>query len=64
MQLKSFVAGEWQVGSGPGMLLRDATTGEVIANASADGHDRDAGARAQRRRRRRRAVQPRQRCSN
>jgi oxepin-CoA hydrolase/3-oxo-5,6-dehydrosuberyl-CoA semialdehyde dehydrogenase len=39
MQLKSFVAGEWQVGSGPGALLRDATTGEVIANASADGLD-------------------------
>jgi oxepin-CoA hydrolase/3-oxo-5,6-dehydrosuberyl-CoA semialdehyde dehydrogenase len=39
MQLKSFVAGEWQVGSGPGVLLRDATTGEVIANASADGLD-------------------------
>jgi oxepin-CoA hydrolase / 3-oxo-5,6-dehydrosuberyl-CoA semialdehyde dehydrogenase len=39
MQLKSFVAGEWQVGSGPGVLLRDATTGEVIANASAEGVD-------------------------
>jgi oxepin-CoA hydrolase/3-oxo-5,6-dehydrosuberyl-CoA semialdehyde dehydrogenase len=39
MQLKSFVAGEWQVGSGPGVLLRDATTGDVIANASAEGVD-------------------------
>ena len=39
MQLKSFVAGEWQVGSAPGVLLRDATTGEVIANASAEGVD-------------------------
>ncbi|HKF96940.1 MAG TPA: phenylacetic acid degradation bifunctional protein PaaZ, partial [Steroidobacteraceae bacterium] len=39
MQLKSFVAGEWQVGSGPGALLRDATTGDVIANASAEGID-------------------------
>ena len=39
MQLQSFVAGEWQVGGGLGVALRDATTGEVIANATADGLD-------------------------
>jgi oxepin-CoA hydrolase / 3-oxo-5,6-dehydrosuberyl-CoA semialdehyde dehydrogenase len=39
MQLESFVAGRWQAGSGAGVALRDATTGEVIANASADGMD-------------------------
>jgi oxepin-CoA hydrolase / 3-oxo-5,6-dehydrosuberyl-CoA semialdehyde dehydrogenase len=39
MQLESFVAGRWQSGSGQGVALRDATTGEVIAHASADGLD-------------------------
>ncbi|HKD54961.1 MAG TPA: phenylacetic acid degradation bifunctional protein PaaZ [Steroidobacteraceae bacterium] len=39
MQLQSFVAGRWQAGAGVGVALRDATTGEVIANASADGLD-------------------------
>src|SRR6516164_485380 len=39
MQLQSFVAGRWQAGSGPGVALRDATTGELIANATADGLD-------------------------
>jgi len=39
MQLQSFVAGEWRTGTGAGIALRDATTGEVIANASADGLD-------------------------
>ena len=35
MQLESFVAGRWQAGHGTGVALRDATTGEVIANATA-----------------------------
>jgi len=39
MQLQSFVAGKWQVGSRNAVALRDATTGEVIANASSDGVD-------------------------
>ena len=39
MQLQSFVAGEWRAGAGAGVSLRDATTGEVIATASAEGLD-------------------------
>jgi oxepin-CoA hydrolase/3-oxo-5,6-dehydrosuberyl-CoA semialdehyde dehydrogenase len=39
MQLQSFIAGRWQAGAGAGVALRDATTGEVIANATADGLD-------------------------
>src|SRR4030088_3007063 len=39
MQLQSFVAGKWQAGAGNGVARRDATTGEVIANATADGLD-------------------------
>src|SRR3979490_622620 len=39
MQLQSFIAGKWWVGLGAGLALRDATTGEVIANATADGLD-------------------------
>jgi oxepin-CoA hydrolase / 3-oxo-5,6-dehydrosuberyl-CoA semialdehyde dehydrogenase len=39
MQLESFIAGRWQAGRGSGVALRDATTGEVIASASADGMD-------------------------
>src|SRR5215469_17856309 len=39
MQLQSFVAGQWQAGAGLGVALRDATTGEVIGNATADGLD-------------------------
>src|SRR6202011_1753789 len=39
MQLQSFVAGKWWAGAGNGVALRDATTGEVIANATADGLD-------------------------
>ena len=42
MQLQSFVAGEWLSGAAAGMALRDATTGEVIASASADGLDSQA----------------------
>ncbi|HEX5462070.1 MAG TPA: phenylacetic acid degradation bifunctional protein PaaZ [Steroidobacteraceae bacterium] len=43
MQLQSFIAGRWQAGGGTPIALRDATTGEVIANASADGLDISAG---------------------
>ncbi len=39
MQLESYIAGRWQAGSGPGAALRDATTGEVIAHAGAEGLD-------------------------
>jgi oxepin-CoA hydrolase / 3-oxo-5,6-dehydrosuberyl-CoA semialdehyde dehydrogenase len=39
MQLQSFIAGRWQSGQGTGVALRDATTGEVVARASADGLD-------------------------
>ena len=57
MQLESFIAGRWQAGSGPGATLRDATTGEVIAHAGAEGldaalmlrHAREVGGRALRR---------------
>src|ERR1700733_8941864 len=39
MQLQSFAAGKWQTGSRNGVALRDATTGAVVANSSADGLD-------------------------
>jgi oxepin-CoA hydrolase / 3-oxo-5,6-dehydrosuberyl-CoA semialdehyde dehydrogenase len=39
MQLESFVAGRWQTGTGTPVVLRDATTGQLIANASSDGLD-------------------------
>ncbi|HVN45182.1 MAG TPA: phenylacetic acid degradation bifunctional protein PaaZ [Steroidobacteraceae bacterium] len=39
MQLQSFIAGEWRAGGGAGVALRDATTGEVVAHASAAGLD-------------------------
>lgn len=39
MQLESFIAGGWRAGTGTPIALRDATTGEVIANASAEGLD-------------------------
>jgi oxepin-CoA hydrolase/3-oxo-5,6-dehydrosuberyl-CoA semialdehyde dehydrogenase len=39
MQLESFIVGRWQTGSGASIALRDATTGEVIANASSEGLD-------------------------
>ncbi|HEY2591221.1 MAG TPA: phenylacetic acid degradation bifunctional protein PaaZ, partial [Steroidobacteraceae bacterium] len=39
MQIRSFVAGEWREGSGTPVMLRDATTGEVVAEASARGID-------------------------
>ena len=39
MQLQSFVAGRWHSGSRDGVALRDATTGAVVANSSAEGLD-------------------------
>ena len=39
MQLQSFAAGKWQAGTGNLVALRDATTGVVVANSSADGLD-------------------------
>jgi oxepin-CoA hydrolase / 3-oxo-5,6-dehydrosuberyl-CoA semialdehyde dehydrogenase len=39
MQLQSFLSGRWQSGSGAGLALRDATTGEVVASADASGLD-------------------------
>ena len=42
MQLESFIAGRWQAGAGGGSALRDATTGSVIASATAEGLDMGA----------------------
>ena len=39
MQLQSFVSGKWQAGTRNFVTLRDATTDEVIASASAEGID-------------------------
>jgi oxepin-CoA hydrolase/3-oxo-5,6-dehydrosuberyl-CoA semialdehyde dehydrogenase len=39
MNLESFVQGRWQAGSGETVALRDATTGELIAQASSTGID-------------------------
>jgi oxepin-CoA hydrolase / 3-oxo-5,6-dehydrosuberyl-CoA semialdehyde dehydrogenase len=39
MQLQSFVSGKWQAGTRNFVTLRDATTSEVIASASAEGVD-------------------------
>jgi oxepin-CoA hydrolase/3-oxo-5,6-dehydrosuberyl-CoA semialdehyde dehydrogenase len=39
MQLQSFAAGKWQAGTRNVVALRDATTGAVVANSSADGLD-------------------------
>ena len=39
MQLDSYVGGRWQAGSGTPVPLRDATSGEVVASANADGLD-------------------------
>lgn len=39
MNLKSYVSGQWREGAGRGVLLRDASTGEVIAEASSSGID-------------------------
>jgi oxepin-CoA hydrolase / 3-oxo-5,6-dehydrosuberyl-CoA semialdehyde dehydrogenase len=37
MKLESYVEGVWRAGGGEGIALRDATTGEVIVHATADG---------------------------
>jgi oxepin-CoA hydrolase / 3-oxo-5,6-dehydrosuberyl-CoA semialdehyde dehydrogenase len=37
MKLASYIQGAWRAGSGEGVALRDATTGEVIVHATADG---------------------------
>ena len=39
MRLQSYVCGEWREGAGPGAVLRDATTGEPVAEASSEGID-------------------------
>ncbi|HEU4624778.1 MAG TPA: phenylacetic acid degradation bifunctional protein PaaZ [Steroidobacteraceae bacterium] len=39
MQLKNYVGGRWVAGASEGALLRDATTGAVIAQASTEGID-------------------------
>lgn len=39
MHLQSFVSGKWQAGTANFVTLRDATTNEVIASASAEGLD-------------------------
>ena len=39
MNVQSYVRGKWQSGSGPGVAMRDATTGEVLATASTAGID-------------------------
>ena len=38
-QLQSYAQGRWQAGGGEGTVLRDATTGAVVANASSQGLD-------------------------
>ena len=37
--LTSYIAGQWRAGAGEGVALRDATTGELITRASAEGFD-------------------------
>ncbi|MGH8139695.1 MAG: phenylacetic acid degradation bifunctional protein PaaZ [Steroidobacteraceae bacterium] len=39
MQLQSYASGKWQAGTRNLVALRDATTGNVVANTSADGLD-------------------------
>jgi oxepin-CoA hydrolase/3-oxo-5,6-dehydrosuberyl-CoA semialdehyde dehydrogenase len=39
MQLKSYVQGHWHAGERDAQLLRDATTGQVVAEASSSGID-------------------------
>ena len=39
MQLQSYLAGRWQAGSGRATALRDASTGDVIAETSSEGFD-------------------------
>ncbi|HLJ39707.1 MAG TPA: phenylacetic acid degradation bifunctional protein PaaZ [Steroidobacteraceae bacterium] len=42
MELESYAAGQWRTGTGGGSALRDATTGEVVARATAEGLDTGA----------------------
>ncbi len=37
MELQSYITGQWRAGRGEGVALRDATTGQVIARAGAEG---------------------------
>ncbi|MFZ2508281.1 MAG: phenylacetic acid degradation bifunctional protein PaaZ [Steroidobacteraceae bacterium] len=39
MQLQSYLAGRWQAGGGRATALRDASTGEVIAQTAGEGFD-------------------------
>ena len=39
MNLQSYVCGAWATGREAGVAMRDATTGEIIANASSAGID-------------------------
>jgi oxepin-CoA hydrolase/3-oxo-5,6-dehydrosuberyl-CoA semialdehyde dehydrogenase len=39
MRLQSYLAGRWQTGSGAASALRDASTGEVVAEAASGGLD-------------------------
>jgi oxepin-CoA hydrolase/3-oxo-5,6-dehydrosuberyl-CoA semialdehyde dehydrogenase len=39
MQLESYVYGAWRAGLGQGVLLRDASTGDIVAEASSSGVD-------------------------
>ncbi|MGH8136370.1 MAG: 3,4-dehydroadipyl-CoA semialdehyde dehydrogenase, partial [Steroidobacteraceae bacterium] len=39
MQLQSYLAGRWEAGGGKATALRDASTGDVIAEASSEGFD-------------------------
>jgi len=39
MSLQSYVRGHWQSGSGHGVAMRDATSGDVVATASSAGID-------------------------
>jgi oxepin-CoA hydrolase/3-oxo-5,6-dehydrosuberyl-CoA semialdehyde dehydrogenase len=39
MQLQSYVYGAWRAGRGQGVALRDATTGDLVAEASSSGVD-------------------------
>jgi oxepin-CoA hydrolase / 3-oxo-5,6-dehydrosuberyl-CoA semialdehyde dehydrogenase len=39
MKLQSYVGGQWRSGDGQGVLMRDASTGEVVAEAGSAGID-------------------------
>jgi oxepin-CoA hydrolase/3-oxo-5,6-dehydrosuberyl-CoA semialdehyde dehydrogenase len=36
---QSYISGQWRSGGGPGVAMRDATSGELVATASSDGID-------------------------